>query len=84
MELFRSLAFFLAAGLCEIGGGYLVWIWLRGSLPPPVCALACWLAKPVRSIWKAREEATRYATHCFTRRRVVSRISHVLVPYDCS
>ncbi len=24
-----SLAFFLIAGLCEIGGGYLVWLWLR-------------------------------------------------------
>jgi small multidrug resistance family-3 protein len=29
MDLLRSLAFFLAAGLCEIGGGYLVWLWLR-------------------------------------------------------
>jgi small multidrug resistance family-3 protein len=29
MELLRSLAFFLAAGLCEIGGGYLVCLWLR-------------------------------------------------------
>jgi small multidrug resistance family-3 protein len=25
----RSLLLFLAAGLCEIGGGYLVWLWLR-------------------------------------------------------
>lgn len=25
----QSLAYFLLAGLCEIGGGYLVWIWLR-------------------------------------------------------
>ncbi|MGD9505195.1 MAG: YnfA family protein [Syntrophobacteraceae bacterium] len=24
-----SLAYFLLAGLCEIGGGYLVWLWLR-------------------------------------------------------
>lgn len=29
MELAKSLLFFVAAGLCEIGGGYLVWIWLR-------------------------------------------------------
>jgi len=37
MELLRSLAFFLAAGLCEKalrasfanGGDYLVWLWLR-------------------------------------------------------
>jgi small multidrug resistance family-3 protein len=25
----RSLSFFLLAGLCEIVGGYLVWLWLR-------------------------------------------------------
>jgi small multidrug resistance family-3 protein len=29
MMLFRSIAFFILAGLCEIGGGYLVWQWLR-------------------------------------------------------
>jgi small multidrug resistance family-3 protein len=29
MELFRSASLFLIAGLCEIGGGYLVWLWLR-------------------------------------------------------
>jgi small multidrug resistance family-3 protein len=28
-ELARSVALFVAAGLCEIGGGYLVWLWLR-------------------------------------------------------
>ncbi len=25
----RSILFFALAGLCEIGGGYLVWLWLR-------------------------------------------------------
>lgn len=29
--ILKSLAYFLAAGLCEIGGGYLVWLWLRES-----------------------------------------------------
>lgn len=29
MTITLSLAYFLAAGLCEIGGGYLVWLWLR-------------------------------------------------------
>lgn len=29
MELTRSVALFAIAGLCEIGGGYLVWLWLR-------------------------------------------------------
>jgi small multidrug resistance family-3 protein len=27
----KSVALFLAAGLCEIGGGYLVWQWLRNG-----------------------------------------------------
>lgn len=26
-----SLFFFFIAGICEIGGGYLVWLWLRES-----------------------------------------------------
>lgn len=28
-EIARSVLLFLAAGLCEIGGGWLVWKWLR-------------------------------------------------------
>ena len=28
METTRSLFYFVLAGLCEIGGGYLVWLWL--------------------------------------------------------
>lgn len=34
MEIIRSLFYFVLAGLCEIGGGYLVWIWLRGGRSP--------------------------------------------------
>lgn len=29
MVIFKSLLFFAATGLGEIGGGYLVWLWLR-------------------------------------------------------
>lgn len=29
MMIAQSILFFLLAGLCEIGGGYLVWLWLR-------------------------------------------------------
>ena len=29
----KSLLYFVAAGLCEIGGGYLVWLWLRENRP---------------------------------------------------
>jgi small multidrug resistance family-3 protein len=28
-----SLGLFILAGLCEIGGGYLVWLWLREGKP---------------------------------------------------
>ncbi|HYA90657.1 MAG TPA: YnfA family protein [Thermodesulfobacteriota bacterium] len=29
MENIKSIFYFVLAGLCEIGGGYLVWLWLR-------------------------------------------------------
>ena len=32
-HLIRSLSLFLLAGLCEIGGGWLVWKWLRDDKP---------------------------------------------------
>src|SRR4029453_17612268 len=34
MTIAISLTYFLAAGLCEIGGGYLVWLWLREGKSP--------------------------------------------------
>lgn len=29
MNIFNSLLLFTLSGLCEIGGGYLVWLWVR-------------------------------------------------------
>lgn len=29
IEIAKSLLFFVLAGFCEIGGGYLVWLWLK-------------------------------------------------------
>nr|WP_312290485.1 YnfA family protein [Clostridium chromiireducens] len=29
MEIIKSLFYFILAGVFEIGGGYLIWIWLR-------------------------------------------------------
>ena len=29
MNIAASMAYFIVAGLCEIGGGYLIWLWLR-------------------------------------------------------
>jgi len=31
MQIIQSLLLFVLAGLAEIGGGYLVWLWLRGG-----------------------------------------------------
>src|SRR5688500_752935 len=32
--ILKSLTYFVAAGLCEIGGGYRVWLWLRENRSP--------------------------------------------------
>jgi small multidrug resistance family-3 protein len=34
MMISKSLIYFVVAGLCEIGGGYLVWLWLREHKTP--------------------------------------------------
>jgi small multidrug resistance family-3 protein len=39
MTIAISLTYFLAAGLCEIGGGYLVWLWLREGKSPWLAVL---------------------------------------------
>jgi small multidrug resistance family-3 protein len=39
MNIALSLVYFLAAGLCEIGGGYLVWLWLREGKSPWLAVL---------------------------------------------
>jgi small multidrug resistance family-3 protein len=39
MHIALSLGYFLAAGLCEIGGGYLVWLWLREGKSPWLAVL---------------------------------------------
>ena len=33
MKIVYSILLFVLAGLCEIGGGYLVWLWLRENKP---------------------------------------------------
>jgi small multidrug resistance family-3 protein len=33
MDIARSIALFVVAGVCEIGGGYLIWRSLRGGEP---------------------------------------------------
>lgn len=33
MAIAKSLFLFLLAGICEIGGGYLIWLWLKEGKP---------------------------------------------------
>lgn len=33
MDAIKSLLCYVLAGLCEIGGGYLVWLWLKEQKP---------------------------------------------------
>ncbi|WP_316747056.1 YnfA family protein [Pedobacter gandavensis] len=33
MTIVKSILIFLLAGICEIGGGYLVWLWLKEDKP---------------------------------------------------
>ncbi len=32
-SIIKSILFFITAGLFEIGGGYLIWLWLRDGKP---------------------------------------------------
>lgn len=36
IEILRAVSLFILAGLAEIGGGWLVWQWLRESRPWPL------------------------------------------------
>lgn len=33
MNILKSLCLFILAGFCEIGGGYLIWLWLKEGKP---------------------------------------------------
>lgn len=33
MDVLKSLSIFFLAGLCEIGGGYMIWLWLKEDKP---------------------------------------------------
>ena len=39
MIILRSVLLFVAAGVCEIGGGYLIWLWLRAGKSPWLAVL---------------------------------------------
>lgn len=42
MEIVKSVSLFALAGLAEIGGGYLIWLWLREGYDAPLCQDRFW------------------------------------------
>ena len=33
MQIFNIILLYIVAGLCEIGGGYLIWLWAKADKP---------------------------------------------------
>ena len=73
--MIKSLLYFVAAGLCEIGGGYLIWLWLRENKP---IWFAAWWRDP-NPLWGYTYAATRqlWARVCRIRRSVCDPVYSV-------
>jgi drug/metabolite transporter superfamily protein YnfA len=50
MVIIRSLLHFTVAGFCEMGGGFLIWLWLKLKENISVTDQANWKNWPV-SLW---------------------------------
>jgi hypothetical protein len=69
MSFALSISLFVVAGLCEIGGGYLVWLWLREEKTVRIRGGGRDLLDPVRSDSNAADGPFR-AGLCSLRRHV--------------
>lgn len=65
MALLTSLSIFVLAGLCEIGGGYLIWLWLREgkSIWLGVVGAIVLALYGVVATWQTASFAQVYATY---------------------
>ena len=64
IPVLKSLSIFFLAGLCEIGGGYLVWIWLKEDKPLWYGLLGLLLALyGVVATWQTAAFGRVYATY---------------------
>jgi len=65
MAIIKSLGIFLLAGLCEIGGGYLMWIWLKNDKPwwYGLIGALILVAYGVVATWQEVNFARTYATY---------------------
>ena len=65
MAILKSVLIFLLAGLCEIGGGYLVWLWLRDGKPLwyGLLGAGILIAYGIVATWQTANFARTYATY---------------------
>ncbi|WP_145859686.1 YnfA family protein [Pedobacter suwonensis] len=65
MEIIRSLSIFLIAGLCEIGGGYLIWLWIKEGKPLwyGFIGAIILIAYGVVATWQTANFGRTYATY---------------------
>lgn len=65
MGILRSLSLFVLAGLCEIGGGYLVWLWLKENKPLwfGILGAAVLILYGIVATWQTANFGRVYATY---------------------
>ncbi|OBV29115.1 hypothetical protein BKN38_06100 [Helicobacter sp. CLO-3] len=65
MLMLKSFAIFLLAAVCEVGGGYLVWLWLREGKSAwiGVCGGALLVLYGVVATWQVEGFARVYAAY---------------------
>ena len=65
MNIIKSLSLFVLAGLCEIGGGYLIWLWLKEEKPAWYGAIGAiiLIMYGVVATWQTANFGRVYATY---------------------
>ncbi len=65
MQVIRSITIFILAGLCEIGGGYLIWLWLKEGKPfiYGIAGAIILIFYGVVATWQTANFAKVYATY---------------------
>lgn len=65
MAILKSFLIFLLAGFCEIGGGYLIWLWLKEGKPLWIGLSGAFILVlyGVVATWQTSSFARVYATY---------------------
>lgn len=65
MDIMRSLSIFILAGICEIGRGYLIWLWLKEGKPLwyGIIGALVLIAYGIVATWQTANFGRVYATY---------------------